>query len=79
MWQGHHQGQQEIKEQEQEEAKEQEQAKERVRERGRRETGSRGEVEFVHPKLKDALVAQDREGDDWVWLTSYSRIPVRGV
>ena len=65
-----------IKEQGEVKELEQEEVTERARERGRRETVSRGEVEFVHPKLKDALVAQDREGEDGVWLTSYSRIPV---
>ena len=44
--------------------------------RQRRETQGRGEVEFVHPKLREALMQEDKPGDDWVWLTSYSRIPV---
>lgn len=46
------------------------------------------EVEFFEPKMKAALERRDAEiikqtgkgpapgGDEWVWLTSYSRIPV---
>lgn len=47
------------------------------------------EVEFFNPKLKHELEKKDVEvmkktglkgaapgGDSWVWLTSYSRIPV---
>lgn len=48
------------------------------------------EVEFFNPKLRHELEKKDAEvlkrtglkgaapgGDSWVWLTSYSRIPVR--
>ena len=36
-----------------------------------------GAVEFVHPDLKDELSKQDEDPNNpWVWLTSYSRIPV---
>lgn len=34
-------------------------------------------VEFIHPKLREEM--KDEEGDPanpWVWLTSYSRVPV---
>lgn len=46
------------------------------------------EVEFFNPKLRHELEKKDAEvlkrnnlkgaapGDSWVWLTSYSRIPV---
>ena len=47
--------------------------------RQRRETARKvgGAVEFVHPDLKDELSKQDEDpGNPWVWLTSYSRIPV---
>lgn len=46
-------------------------------------------VEFFHPKLRSDLEKKDLEtmkktghkgaapgGDSWVWLTTYSRIPV---
>ena len=49
--------------------------------RQRRETARKvgGAVEFVHPDLKDELSKQDEDpGNPWVWLTSYSRIPVGG-
>ena len=52
---------------------------ERNRERQRRETERkhRGSVEFVHPDLKDELKKQGEDPNNpWVWLTSYSRIPV---
>ena len=36
-------------------------------------------MEFVHPDLKDELSKQDEDPNNpWVWLTSYSRIPVGG-
>lgn len=48
------------------------------------------EVEFFNPKLRHELEKKDADvlkrtglkgaapgGDSWVWLTSYSRIPVR--
>ena len=50
--------------------------------RQRRETergpgGGRGSVEFVHPDLKQELSKQGEDPNNpWVWLTSYSRIPV---
>jgi hypothetical protein len=46
------------------------------------------EVEFFDPKIRSQLERRDAEvvkktgkgaapgGDEWVWLTSYSRIPV---
>ena len=47
-------------------------------ERQRRETErGRGSVEFVHPDLKQELGKQGEDpSNPWVWLTSYSRIPV---
>lgn len=49
-------------------------------------------VEFFNPNLRQELEAKDEiekrrtglkgaapEGDNWVWLTSYSRIPVRNI
>ena len=47
-------------------------------ERQRRETErGRGSVEFVHPDLKQELKKQGEDpSNPWVWLTSYSRIPV---
>ena len=50
-----------------------------LKERQRRETNrrQRGSVEFVHPDLKDELKKQGEDPNNpWVWLTSYSRIPV---
>ena len=56
--------------------------KETYKERGRRSVEQRNvdssqvpsaNVEFVHPKLRDSL----KEDPDMVWLTSYSRVPVR--
>lgn len=47
------------------------------------------EVEFFDPNIRTELERRDAEiikktgkgaapgGDEWVWLTSYSRIPVR--
>ena len=49
--------------------------------RQRRETRRKlaGNVEFVHPDLKAELSSQDEDPNNpWVWLTSYSRIPVGG-
>ena len=54
-------------------------AEELLRERQRRETDrrQRGSVEFVHPDLKNELKKQGEDPNNpWVWLTSYSRIPV---
>ena len=35
-------------------------------------------VEFIHPKLRDDMKNQDEDPENpWVWLTSYSRVPVR--
>ena len=34
-------------------------------------------VEFIHPKLRDDMKNQDEDPENpWVWLTSYSRVPV---
>ena len=34
-------------------------------------------VEFIHPKLREEMDGQPEDPDNpWVWLTSYSRIPV---
>ena len=35
-------------------------------------------VEFIHPKLRDEMKGEEAKDPDnpWVWLTSYSRIPV---
>ena len=56
-----------------------EEKEERIRERQRRNANKkqRGSVEFVHPDLKDELKKQGEDPNNpWVWLTSYSRIPV---
>ena len=56
-----------------------EEAEELLKERKRRATNQRqrGSVEFVHPDLKDELKKQGEDPNNpWVWLTSYSRIPV---
>ena len=57
-------------------------AEELYADRERRETSRNlaGNVEFVHPDLKAELSSQDEDNPDnpWVWLTSYSRIPVSG-
>ena len=40
---------------------------------------SRANVEFIHPKLREEMPDNGEGGDPenpWVWLTSYSRIPV---
>ena len=50
--------------------------------RQRRETGGRGRgsVEFVHPDLKQELNKQGEDPNNpWVWLTSYSRIPLEAI
>ena len=47
--------------------------------RDKRETGTGKDssVEFIHPKLKEDMNQQPEDPDNpWVWLTSYSRIPV---
>jgi hypothetical protein len=59
--------------------RQEQEAEERFRERQRRETDRRhrGSVEFVHPDLKNELKKQGEDPNNpWVWLTSYSRIPV---
>ena len=59
--------------------RQEEEAEELLQERQRRETNrrQRGSVEFVHPDLKDELKKQGEDpANPWVWLTSYSRIPV---
>ena len=59
-----------------------EDAGEMYADRERRETRRKlpGNVEFVHPDLKAELNSQDEDPNNpWVWLTSYSRIPVGGV
>ena len=65
---------------EEEPRKESENFRERMEEgRERREVkqGGRGDVEFVHPDLKKELLKQGEDpANPWVWLTSYSRIPV---
>lgn len=35
-------------------------------------------VEFIHPKVRDSMDPDEigPDGNPWVWLTSYSRIPV---
>ena len=51
--------------------------KEEGRERREVKQGGRGDVEFVHPDLKKELLKQGEDpANPWVWLTSYSRIPV---
>ena len=40
---------------------------------------STSNVEFIHPKLREEMPDNGEGGDPenpWVWLTSYSRIPV---
>ena len=51
--------------------------REEGRERREGKQGGRGDVEFVHPDLKKELLKQGEDpANPWVWLTSYSRIPV---
>ena len=40
---------------------------------------SDAKVEFIHPKLRDEMDASEQQdpNNPWVWLTSYSRIPVK--
>ncbi len=33
-------------------------------------------VEFIHPKLRDDMPDNEDPDNPWVWLTSYSRVPV---
>ena len=34
-------------------------------------------VEFIHPKLREEMGPEEQDpANPWVWLTSYSRIPV---
>jgi len=49
--------------------------------RMRRETkGSAGSVEFIHPKLKgDVGNRPEDPNNPWVWLTSFSRIPIEAI
>ena len=59
--------------------RQEEETEEVLKERQRRETNrrQRGSVEFVHPDLKNELKKQGEDPNNpWVWLTSYSRIPV---
>ena len=39
---------------------------------------SDAKVEFIHPKLREEMDANEQQdpNNPWVWLTSYSRIPV---
>ncbi len=39
---------------------------------------SDAQVEFIHPKLRDEMTLNEQQdpNNPWVWLTSYSRIPV---
>ena len=62
-----------------------------IKERGRRHTSQddhqrrnidssqipTANVEFVHPKLKDEMKDDEDPQNPWVWLTSFSRVPVR--
>ena len=60
-------------------SQQQEETEELYPDRERRETRRKvaGNVEFVHPDLKAELSSQDEDPNNpWVWLTSYSRIPV---
>ena len=64
-----------------------------IKERGRRHTSQddhqrrnidssqipTANVEFVHPKLKDEMKDDEDPQNPWVWLTSFSRVPVRIV
>ena len=40
---------------------------------------SDAKVEFIHPKLREEMDANEQQdpNNPWVWLTSYSRIPVK--
>ena len=40
---------------------------------------SDAKVEFIHPKLREEMDVNEQQdpNNPWVWLTSYSRIPVR--
>ena len=46
--------------------------------KGARSKGqSSANVEFIHPKLRGEMESQPSDPENpWVWLTSYSRIPV---
>merc|ERR1711892_316778 len=62
--------------------RQEQEAEERTRERQRREAerNHRGSVEFVHPDLKNELKKQGEDPNNpWVWLTSYSRIPLEAI
>ena len=39
---------------------------------------SDAQVEFIHPKLREEMTVNEQQdpNNPWVWLTSYSRIPV---
>ena len=42
---------------------------------------SDAKVEFIHPKLREEMDVNEQQdpNNPWVWLTSYSRIPVRNL
>jgi hypothetical protein len=37
---------------------------------------SEANVEFIHPKLRAEMPDDEDPNNPWVWLTSYSRVPV---
>ena len=42
------------------------------------QTYTEANVEFIHPKLREEMDTESEDPENpWVWLTSYSRIPVR--
>ncbi len=46
--------------------------------RMKRDTYKEANVEFIHPKLREEMGSQKGDPENpWVWLTSYSRIPVK--
>ncbi|XP_059081824.1 uncharacterized protein LOC131879496 [Tigriopus californicus] len=49
--------------------------------REKRSNYEKANVEFIHPKLRDEIQARTPEdpNNPWVWLTSYSRIPVEAI
>lgn len=38
---------------------------------------SSANVEFIHPKLREDMKDDEDPENPWVWLTSFSRVPVR--
>ncbi|XP_023337946.1 uncharacterized protein LOC111708717 isoform X2 [Eurytemora carolleeae] len=59
---------------------EREREKESTRERREIKEGRIGSVEFVHPKLKTDIEKDKGDPNNpWVWLTSFSRIPVEAI